>query len=195
MSDLFHDQVPDAYIEAVAKVMVAAKMAHLSGSDQAFRQAMQAARFKIEFCGKPAAYLVGRQRRRPKVRTPASEGFIELSRNCSLLSVEPLLEDLGPVNLAGIDWIDRWRRERPRRSSNGQRVGLSPSKPVPQATREIFFKQWGGFRLGKMIPNSSIKRAHSSDEFAGVRLFEEVVRRKSASSLRPVLICGLRPTV
>jgi len=35
------------------------EMAHLSGSDQAFRQAMQAARFKIEFCGKPAAYLVG----------------------------------------------------------------------------------------------------------------------------------------
>ena len=35
MSDLFHDGVPDEYIEAVAKVMVKGQLAHLPGAHQA----------------------------------------------------------------------------------------------------------------------------------------------------------------
>ena len=35
MSDLFHEDVPDAYIDNVASVMARGQLAHLSGSDEA----------------------------------------------------------------------------------------------------------------------------------------------------------------
>jgi len=53
-----------------------------------------------------AAHLVGSERRRPKVRRTANRPSFEARRRRGLrfLSIEPLLEDLGEVNLSGIDW-------------------------------------------------------------------------------------------
>ncbi len=61
------------------------------------------------------------------------------------LSVEPLLEDLGVVNLSGIDWVivggESGRHSRP--MDEAWVDGLL--KQCRRVRIPFFFKQWGGF--------------------------------------------------
>ena len=61
------------------------------------------------------------------------------------LSVEPLLEDLGDVDLDGHPLGDRRRRERAAGPADGGGVGRSSSATsARRAGVPFFFKQWGG---------------------------------------------------
>ena len=59
------------------------------------------------------------------------------------LSIEPLLEDLGDLDLTGIDWVivggESGPGARPMRG-----VGASIREPVRPRGVPFFFKQWGG---------------------------------------------------
>jgi protein gp37 len=66
-----------------------------------------------------------------------------------MLSVEPLLEDLGPIDLSGIGWVIAGGESGP---------GARPLDPdwirrlrdrCDEAGVPFFFKQWGGTRKGK----------------------------------------------
>jgi protein gp37 len=105
MSDLFHDKVPDAYIEAVATVMRltpwhtyqvltkrADRLRALLGSSLRF-----AARLPNVWWG------VSVENRRHGV--PRIAHLQETPALLRFLSVEPLIEDLGPLPLEGIHWV------------------------------------------------------------------------------------------
>jgi protein gp37 len=70
-------------------------------------------------------------------RTPASVRF---------LSIEPLLEDLGELDLSGIDWVivggESGHRARPMR----EEWVLSIRDQCLEQGVPFFFKQWGGVR-------------------------------------------------
>ncbi len=77
MSDLFHDQVADAYIEALARVMVAAKW-------HTYQVLTKRSGRKTEFRCQPAAHLVGRQCGGPEIWFAASERLVAISCGRSL---------------------------------------------------------------------------------------------------------------
>lgn len=149
MSDLFHEDVPIGYIERVVEVMrrtgwhtyqVLTKRADrlhelLSGPLRA------AAELPHVWWG---VSVENRQHGLPRLellrRTPAQVRF---------LSVEPLLEDLGDLDLTGIDWVivggESGHGARPMDREWVRRVrDRCAAAGVP-----FFFKQWGGVRKGK----------------------------------------------
>lgn len=73
-------------------------------------------------------------------RTPASVRF---------LSIEPLLEDLGPIDLSKIDWVivggESGHGARPMKES----WVLSILHQCEAARVPFFFKQWGGVHKSK----------------------------------------------
>src|SRR5262245_8210151 len=62
------------------------------------------------------------------------------------LSVEPLLEDLGEVNLEGIEWVIVGGESGPGARPMREEWVLSLRDQCERAGVTFFFKQWGGVR-------------------------------------------------
>jgi protein gp37 len=65
------------------------------------------------------------------------------------LSVEPLLEDLGELNLTGIHWVIVGGESGPGARLLCKEWVLSVKKQCFEAQVPFFFKQWGGVRKSK----------------------------------------------
>lgn len=149
MSDLFHERVPDDYIIRVADVMMEAdwhiyqvltkraeRMKHLLGT----KLRRHAESTHIWW----GVSVENRKHGLPRVDhlrvTPAAVRF---------LSVEPLLEDLGSMDLTGIHWVIVGGESGP-----GARPMLAPwvesiRDQCVAADVPFFFKQWGGVQKKK----------------------------------------------
>lgn len=162
MSDLFHPEVPADYIKEVARVMLQAshhtyqiltkradRMAALLSSE--LRDAGQASHVWW------GVSVENRQHGLPRIAhlrsAPASLRF---------LSVEPLLEDLGDIDLDGIRWVIVGGESGPgARPLDGDWVRSIRDQCSRQSV-PFFFKQWGGVR--KALAGRSLDgRTH--DEF------------------------------
>ncbi len=149
MSDLFHEKVPTSYIEAVAQVMcetpwnvyqVLTKRAERLGG-LLNRELNWAAEKEHIWWG---VSVENRKYGLPRIdhlrATPAAVRF---------LSVEPLLEDLGQIDLRGIHWVivggESGHGARP---MNEEWV-LSVFHQCRKAEVPFFFKQWGGVRKAR----------------------------------------------
>jgi protein gp37 len=149
MSDLFQDGVPDDYIEAVCRVMVKAKWHTFQVLTKRSERLKQLLSGPLRFAAEQLHIWWGvsvedRKYGLPRIvdlqRTPASVRF---------LSIEPLLEDLGEINLEGIHWVIVGGE-----SGNGARPMekdwvLSIRDQCARAHIPFFFKQWGGVRKSK----------------------------------------------
>jgi protein gp37 len=146
MSDLFHKNVPDEYIEAVAAVMLQANWHTYQILTKRPERMMQLlkARLKTAACANHLWWGVSVENR--KHGLPRLEHLRKSPAAVRFLSVEPLLEDLGTLNLSGIDWV-----------IVGGESGAGAREMKPQWVRSIrnqckeagvafFFKQWGGVR-------------------------------------------------
>jgi len=149
MSDLFHEDVPTEYIRRVVSVMEKANWHTyqvLTKRSDRMRDLLQselreAARLPHIWWG---VSVENRQHGLPRLRdlqsAPAAVRF---------LSVEPLLEDLGAIDLTGIQWVIVGGE-----SGHGARP-LDPAWVIhlrdqcANATVPFFFKQWGGVHKGK----------------------------------------------
>src|SRR5262249_46015421 len=65
------------------------------------------------------------------------------------LSVEPLLEDLGQINLEGIHWVIVGGESGPGARDMRKDWVLSLRDQCERAAVPFFFKQWGGVRKSK----------------------------------------------
>ena len=149
MSDLFHPDVPTDYIIKVARVMVqvprhtyqvltkrAERMADLLNSSLAFAAATSHIWWGVS--------VENRKHGLPRIshlqRAVAKVRF---------LSVEPLLEDLGKLDLRGIHWVivggESGHGARPMSKSWVTSVKTQCTK----AKVPFFFKQWGGRQKSK----------------------------------------------
>jgi protein gp37 len=149
MSDLFHDQVPDAYIEAVAKVMVAAKWHTyqvLTKRSERLRKLLDS---KLSFAAKQPHIWWGVSVEDRKYGLPRVKDLSQSAASVRFLSVEPLLEDLGPVNLAGIDWMIVGGESGPGARPMAKEWVLSLLDQCRKQRVKFFFKQWGGVRKSK----------------------------------------------
>ena len=103
MSDLFHEDVPATTswrLRGDDRVPVA----HLQVLTK--RSARLAAAFRTTLVrARKREHLVGRECREPKSGLPRIADLQQAPARVRFLSVEPLLEDLGEVNLEGIQWV------------------------------------------------------------------------------------------
>lgn len=164
MSDLFHEQVPTEYIAAVGGVMRAARWHVFQVLTKRAERLQTLLTGELRWMAhlRNVWYGVSVETRGylPRVgalrRTPAHVRF---------LSVEPLLEDLGTLDLTDIDWVivggESGPGARPMREDWVLSIqGQCRAQDVP-----FFFKQWGGAR--KSLTGREL-RGRTFDEFPAV---------------------------
>jgi protein gp37 len=149
MSDLFHEDVPDEYIENCCQVMLTAK-----------HHTYQVLTKRAD---RMASLLQGKLRRAAEARhiwwgvsvedrqhgLPRIDTLRSAKPAVAFLSIEPLLEDLGTLDLRDIAWVIVGGESGP---------GARPMSPdwvrdirdqCQAAGVAFFFKQWGGVRKKK----------------------------------------------
>jgi len=146
MSDLFHDLVPDSYIVAVTKVMMAAQWHTYQVLTKRSERLRELLNTKLRFAAEQRHIWWGVSVEDKKYGLPRVENLRNAQAGVRFLSVEPLLEDLGKVNLRGIDWVivggESGAGARPMKKE----WVLSVRDQCRRNGVPFFFKQWGGVR-------------------------------------------------
>jgi len=154
MSDLFHDDVPDDYIEHCVNVMQRADWHTFQVLTKRADRMRKMLQTKLAFANSLRHIWWGVSVEDRKYGLPRVDELRSAPATVRFLSVEPLLEDIGTVNLKGIHWVIVGGE-----SGNGAR-GLDPSwvrrirDDCARAGVPFFFKQWGGVRkseAGRML--------------------------------------------
>jgi protein gp37 len=144
MSDLFHKDVSDAYVGAIADVMRTANWhTYQVLTKRSERMAEMLSTSLREHAAEPHIWWgVSVENRRHGL--PRIDHLRSAPAAVRFLSVEPLLEDLGTIDLTGIHWV-----------IVGGESGAGARPMQPEWVRSIrdqceaagvlfFFKQWGG---------------------------------------------------
>jgi protein gp37 len=149
MSDLFHEGVPEDYIAAVADVMVQADWHTyqvLTKRSERMRDLLSE-RLRVASARRHIWWGVSVENRRHGL--PRVEHLRSAPAGVRFLSVEPLLEDLGSLDLSGIHWVIVG-------GESGFGARMMKREWVISIRREcrkqgvpFFFKQWGGVRKSK----------------------------------------------
>jgi protein gp37 len=149
MSDLFHNDVPDDYVCGVARVMQTANWHTyqvLTKRSERLRDMLQTT--LAAAAAEPHIWW-GVSVENRKHGLPRIDHLRAAPARVRFLSIEPLLEDLGAINLEGIHWVI---------AGGESGAGARPmEKEWVQAIRDqceraqvpFFFKQWGGVRKSK----------------------------------------------
>lgn len=146
MSDLFHEQVPDEYITDVADVMLSADwhvFQVLTKRAERMRRLLSA---KLTEAAQVNHVWWGVSVEDRKYGLPRIEELRTSRARVRFLSIEPLLEDLGDLNLGGVSWVivggESGPHARPMHERWVERIFTQClEQDVP-----FFFKQWGGTR-------------------------------------------------
>ena len=149
MSDLFQDPVPEEFVRQVFEVMAAADWhVYQMLTKRASRLATLTSRMPREIVHKEHIWLgvsvedrvYGLPRIDELRRAPAKVRF---------LSIEPLLEDLGAIDLRGIDWVIVGGESGPGARPMKEPWVLSIRDQCRAARVPFFFKQWGGVQKSR----------------------------------------------
>lgn len=144
MSDLFHDEFPDEYIEAVARVMVRANWHTYQVLTKRSARMASLLRGRLSFAAEAEHIWWGVSVENKKYGLPRIADLQKAPASVRFLSVEPLLEGLGRVNLKGIHWVivggESGHGARPLKKEWVTEV----RDQCNDAGVPFFFKQWGG---------------------------------------------------
>ena len=146
MSDLFHRDVPDDYIASVMRVMCAANWHTYQVLTKRPERMAELLRTKLRFAGHQRHIWWGVSVENRKHGLPR----ISVLRTCPVhikfLSIEPLLEDLGRINLGQINWVIVGGESGPKARPMQAAWVRSLRAQCHRAKVAFFFKQWGGVR-------------------------------------------------
>jgi len=141
MSDLFHEKVPFAYIDQVFEVMREARQ-------HTFQVLTKRAERIARFCRTrsiPANVWLGVSVENRKQGVPRIDFLRKIDVCVRFLSIEPLLEDLGELDLQDIHWVivggESGKKARPMHQS----WVTSIKHQCDSAGVAFFFKQWGAW--------------------------------------------------
>jgi protein gp37 len=146
MSDLFHERVPDDYITKLAHVMTLASwhtFQVLTKRSQRMRDLLNA---QLAFAARQPHIWWGVSVENKKHGLPRIKHLQEANAAVRFLSIEPLLEDLGVLDLRTIAWVIVGGESGPAARP------MQPAwvRPIRDQCRRagvaFFFKQWGGPR-------------------------------------------------
>jgi protein gp37 len=141
MSDLFHKDVPDTFLDRVFEVIRATPQHTYQILTK--RASRLPRYFANRDCPDNAWLGVSVENRRNGV--PRIAHLAKVKARVRFLSVEPLLEDIGRLGLAGIHWVivggESGHQARPMRPEWVKGV----KRQCDAARVAFFFKQWGRF--------------------------------------------------
>jgi protein gp37 len=149
MSDLFHEGVSADYIRTVATIMVEADRHTYQVLTKRSERLRDMLRGDLQFAAARENIWWGVSVEDRQYGLPRLEHLRNAPARVRFLSVEPLLEDLGEIDLTGIHWVIVGGE-----SGNGARA-LDPAwvRRIRNQCREFkvpfFFKQWGGLHKAK----------------------------------------------
>lgn len=183
MSDLFHDDVRDEYIEQVCRVMLAANWHTYQVLTKRASRLSQLLRTKLKKAAQASHIWWGVSVEDRKHGLPRIPLLRKAAPKTAFLSVEPLLEDLGTFALDGIDWVivggESGAGARPMEKSWVRSIRrLCRNAKVP-----FFFKQWGGVRkaqTGRILDGRTYDEFPQTDNHPAVsrsdrtRLLQEI---------------------
>lgn len=149
MSDLFHDLVPDDYIVAVARVMATAKWHTYQVLTKRAERLRRLLNSPLEFAAQQSHIWWGVSVEDKKYGIPRIEELQKAKAAVRFLSVEPLLEDLGKLNLQGVDWMIVGGESGPGARTMKKEWVLPLRDQCKKTGVAFFFKQWGGVRKAK----------------------------------------------
>src|SRR5262249_2695169 len=105
MSDLFHEDVPDSYIEHVARVMQMANWHTYQVLTKRAERMRDLLATRLAFAANLPHIWWGVSVENRKHGVPRIDVLRQAPAAVRFLSIEPLLEDLGEINLGGIGWV------------------------------------------------------------------------------------------
>jgi protein gp37 len=146
MSDLFHEGVPDDYIVAIAEVMRVANWHTYQVLTKRADRLRSLLRGKLKTLASLRHIWWGVSVENQKQGVPRIQLLRDAGASMPFLSIEPLLEDIGDVDLSGMAWVivggESGRGARP--------MSIDWVRNVRRQCRAsrvpFFFKQWGGVR-------------------------------------------------
>ena len=171
MSDLFQKGIADRFIEHVGRVMEMANWHTYQVLTKRAERMRDMLRGPLAFASQLEHIWWGVSVEDREYGLPRIDALREAPARLRFLSVEPLLEDLGPLNLDGIHWVivggESGHGARPMKADwvHSVREQCESSK-VP-----FFFKQWGGVKkskAGRKLDN---------------RTFDDMPKRKSGKPI------------
>ena len=146
MSDLFHEGVPDDYIEAIARVMVSANWHTFQVLTKRSTRMRDLLQKKLKFAAGRENIWWGVSVEDKRYGLPRISDLRHSGARRKFLSVEPLLEDLGAVSLELIDWMIVGGESGPGARPIDPRWVRSLRRQCRESDVRFFFKQWGGVR-------------------------------------------------
>jgi protein gp37 len=145
MSDLFHKEVPRSFISQVFDTM---EQAHWHTSQVLTKRSSLLRNFVRE------RYAGGAAPKHIWLGTSVEDGskksrirhLQEAPAGTRFLSIEPLIGDIGELNLAGIDWVIVGGESGPKARFMDPAWVRDIRDQCRKQKVAFFFKQWGGFR-------------------------------------------------
>ncbi len=105
MSDLFHEAVPDDYIASVVDVMIQADRHTFQVLTKRSARMRDLLKTRLRFAAAKSHIWWGVSVEDRKHGLPRIDHLRSSPAAMRFLSIEPLLEDLGTINLSGIHWV------------------------------------------------------------------------------------------
>jgi protein gp37 len=195
MSDLFQDGVPDYYVEIVTRVMATANWHTYQILTKRSERLRDMLRVQLRFASDCENIWWGVSVEDRKYGLPRIDHLRQAPAKIRFLSIEPLLEDLGQLDLAGISWVIVGGESGP---------GARPMQPdwvvsLREQCREqgvpFFFKQWGGVRKarngreldGRTYDEYPARRVSTVPEKSKCVAFAEELLRNFQTLQRPLV--------
>jgi protein gp37 len=162
MSDLFQAGVPDDYAEAVSRVMATANWHTYQVLTKRSERLLQLLTGRLRFAAEQENIWWGVSVEDRKHGLPRVDHLRRAPAKVRFLSIEPLLEDLGEIDLAGITWVIVGGESGPGARPMKREWVVSIRKQCRMQGVPFFFKQWGGVRKAK---NGRLLDGRTYDEY------------------------------
>jgi len=188
MSDLFHESIPDSYILQIAQVMREANWHVFQILTKRHDRMSQLLSGPLSDFAKEPHIWWGVSVENKTYGLPRLRKLQNTAISVRFLSIEPLLEDLGEIDLTGIAWVIVGGESGP---------GARPMQPAwvksiqKQCRRDkvpFFFKQWGGTRKAA---SGRVLNGKTYSNFP--TLAPAIPSRRSAGVIAPVPWTGFVP--
>jgi len=179
MSDLFHDLVPSYYIAAIGRIMRKAHWHTYQVLTKRHERMHQLLSGELGWIATLPNVWFGVSVEDREYGIPRIEFVRRTPARLRFLSIEPLLEDLGKLDLAGIDWVIVGGESGPHARKMEEDWVLSILEDCRTQSVPFFFKQWGGVRKHK---NGRRLRGMTYDEFPSRTLITSGAVRRVATA-------------
>jgi protein gp37 len=173
MSDLFQEEVSDSFVEEVFCVM---ERAHWHRFQILTKRPERMREYFARRSNPPQNVWLGTSVENRRQGVPRIDILREVPAHIRFLSIEPLLEDLGVLDLHGIDWVIVGGESGPR----ARPMKLDWVTAIHEQCRHqgvpFFFKQWGAFGAdGKRRSKKANGRIFEGETWNEMPEFERAV--------------------